>query len=104
MAERKPGPSERYHRRKRPRAWNTRAGFPKAIEEPMPTKTSAGLQDSGTTDESTPENVEADPNLAELIERHEDTDWSETPGISAAEAGAWTARLIEARETVQEDL
>ncbi len=79
-------------------------GSPKAIEEPMPTKTSAGLQDSGTTDESTPENVEADPNLAELIERHEDTDWSETPGISAAEAGAWTARLIEARETVQEDL
>lgn len=68
----------------------------------MPMKTSAGLHDSGTTDVSTPEIVEAD--LAELMEQHENTDWSDVPGISAAEAGAWTARLIEARETVQEDL
>jgi len=70
----------------------------------MSMKTSAGLQDSGTIDESTPENIEVDPNLAELIERHEDTDGSNIPGISAAKAGAWTARLIETRETVQGDL
>jgi hypothetical protein len=67
-------------------------------------KTSAGLQDSGTTDESSTEKVDADPHLAELIEQHENTDWSEIPGISAAEAGAWTARLIEARDVVKEGL
>jgi hypothetical protein len=59
---------------------------------------------SGTTDESPPENVEADSDLAALIEQHEDTDWSDMPGISAAEAGAWTAHLIKARKTVQEGL
>ena len=70
----------------------------------MSMKTSAGLQDSGTTEESTPENMEADLDLAELIEQHENTDWSEIPGISAAEASAWTARLIEARDAVKEGL
>ncbi|ERG98710.1 MAG: hypothetical protein J07HQX50_02757 [Haloquadratum sp. J07HQX50] len=70
----------------------------------MSMKTSAGLQDSGTTGESAPENVEADLDLAELIEQHENTDWSEIPGISAAEAGAWTARLIESRDAVKEGL
>ena len=70
----------------------------------MSMKTSAGLQDSGTTDESTPENVEADLDLAELIDQHENIDWSDVPDISAAEAGAWTARLIEAQETVLEGL
>ncbi|WP_246391670.1 hypothetical protein [Halosimplex pelagicum] len=67
-------------------------------------KTSAGLQDSGTEAESDANNTESDLALAELIEQHKDTDWSAVPGISAAEAGAWTARLIEARETVQEGL
>ena len=70
----------------------------------MSMKTSAGLQDSGTEAESDGENIEADLALSELIDQHETTDWSEVPGISAAEAGAWTARLIEARETVQEGL
>jgi hypothetical protein len=70
----------------------------------MSMKTSAGLQDSGTTDESTAENVEADPDLAELIEQYENTDWCDVPDISAAEADAWTARLIEAREIIQEGL
>ncbi|MFC6614838.1 hypothetical protein ACFQAS_07680 [Halopenitus salinus] len=68
----------------------------------MSMKTSAGLQDSGTADESDGENIEADPALSELIDRHEDTDWSKVPGISATEASAWTARLIEAQETIQE--
>ncbi|ELY77236.1 hypothetical protein [Natrinema gari] len=67
-------------------------------------KTSAGLQDSGTKAESDAENTEADLDLSELIENHENTDWSDVPGISAAEAGAWTARLIEARDRVQEGL
>ena len=70
----------------------------------MSMKTSAGLQDSGTTGESSTANIEADLDLSELIEQHENTDWSEVPGISAAEAGAWTARLIEAREAVKEGL
>ncbi len=39
----------------------------------MSMKTSTGLQDSGTTDESSPENEEADLDLTELIE-HENTD------------------------------
>ena len=66
--------------------------------------TSAGLQNSGTAKESDGEEIEADHALSELIDRHEDTDWSEAPGMSASEAGAWTARLIEARDTVQEGL
>jgi hypothetical protein len=70
----------------------------------MSTDTSAGLQDSGTEAESDDENIEADLALSELIGQHESTDWSEVPGISAAEAGAWTARLIEARDRVQEGL
>ena len=70
----------------------------------MSMNTSAGLQDSSTTDESTTENVEADLDLEELIEQHENIDWSDIPSISPAEAGAWTAWLIEAQETVQEGL
>lgn len=67
-------------------------------------KTSAGLQDSGTTDEPSPENQEADLELSWLIEQHEDTDWSEVSRISAAGSQSWTACLIEVRETVQEEL
>ena len=48
--------------------------------------------------------VEADLDLAELIEQHESTDWSNVPAVSAAEAAAWTQRLIEARDRVQEGL
>lgn len=48
--------------------------------------------------------VEADLDLAELIEQHESTDWSDVPGVSAAEAAAWTQRLIKARDRVQEGL
>jgi hypothetical protein len=70
----------------------------------MSMKTSAGLQDSGTADESDAENLEADRELSELIYQHENTDWTVVPGISTAEAGAWTIRLIEARDTIQEDL
>lgn len=99
----KPGPTGCDPRRKRPRAWNTRGRVPQG-EEPMSMKTSAGLQDSGTEDESDAKDIEADLALSELIDQHEDTNWSEVPGISAAEAGAWTARLIEARDRVQEGL
>lgn len=97
-------PLGRDRRKKRPRAWNTQVGFPKTIKEPMLMKTSAGLHNSGTTDESATENVEADLGLAELIDQHQDTDWCEFPGISTAEAGAWTARLTEALETIREGL
>jgi len=48
--------------------------------------------------------VDADLDLAELIEQHENTDWSDVPGVSAVEAAAWTQRLIEARDRVQEGL
>lgn len=61
----------------------------------MSIKDSAGLQDSGT--DASKENRTRQ--ISELIEQHENTDWSEIPGISAAEAGAWTARL-----TVKEGL
>lgn len=70
----------------------------------MSIKTFAGLQDSGTADESDAENLEADLELSEVVDQHENTDWTAVPGISAAEAGAWTARLFEARETMQEGL
>lgn len=55
-------------------------------------------------DSTVPADVEADLDLAELIEQHESTDWSNVPGVSAAEAAAWTQRLIEARDHVQEGL
>jgi len=45
--------------------------------------------------------VDVDLNLAELIEQHENTDWSDVPGVSAAEAAAWTQRLIKARDRAQ---
>lgn len=78
----------------------------------MSLKTSAGLQTSGTTAESSEEKesastedaVEADLDLAELIDFHESLEWASVPGISTAEAAAWTTRLIEARERVQEGL
>lgn len=70
----------------------------------MPMKISAELQDSGTADESTPENAEADLNLGEPIELYEITDWSDVPSSSAVEAGTKMAHLIEARETLQEGL
>lgn len=34
--------------------------------------------------------------LDRLVEEHERVDWSEVDGISVAEAGAWTARLLQA--------
>ncbi|WP_254532976.1 hypothetical protein [Natrinema gelatinilyticum] len=68
----------------------------------MSMKTSTGLQDSGTEAESDAENIEADLAISELIDQHENTGWSAVPGISGAEAGAWSARLIEAREIMQE--
>ncbi|MDS0282264.1 hypothetical protein [Haloarcula onubensis] len=67
----------------------------------MSMKISAGLQDSGTTDESVPENAEADINLAELIERSENTDWNNVPGTIGAEADTRMAHLIEMRGTVR---
>lgn len=60
--------------------------------------------DTTATDRGPSDAVEADLDLAELIEQHENIDWSDVPGVSAAEAGAWTARLIEARDRVQEGL
>lgn len=68
----------------------------------MSTNVTPGHESPGKTDESDAENIEADLALSELIDQHENTNWSEIPGISAAEAGAWTARLIEAQETIQE--
>ena len=68
----------------------------------MPIRISAGLQDSGTTDEWDAENLEADRERSELIDQHETTDWIAVPDISAAEAGAWTTRLVKVRETMQE--
>lgn len=56
------------------------------------------------TDSAGADVVETDLDLAGLIERHENTDWTDVPGVSAAEAAAWTQRLIEARERVQEGL
>jgi len=70
----------------------------------MSTKTSAGLQDSGTADESDAESIAVDPALSELFDQHEGTDWSEIPGISATELSTWTACLVKAREIVQADL
>jgi len=73
-------------------------------QKPMSMKISAGLQGSGTTDESTTENVEADHDLAELIELHENTDWRDVSGFSAVEAGTRLVQLIEARETIEQPL
>lgn len=40
----------------------------------MSMKTSARLQDSGTSEESNAETIETDLNLFELIDQHENTD------------------------------
>lgn len=45
--------------------------------------------------------AEIDLALSDLIERMESTDWADVPGISTAEAAAWNARLVEARDDVQ---
>jgi hypothetical protein len=62
----------------------------------------SGAASSGVSAAESP--VDEGLGLAELIEQHENTDWSDVPGVSAAEAGAWTQRLIEARDCVQEGL
>lgn len=36
--------------------------------------------------------------LHRAIEAHEDVDWRHIPGISTAEAAAWTSRMIEAAD------
>lgn len=38
--------------------------------------------------------------LTMLVADHEAVDWSEVPGVSSAEAAAWTARLREARDNL----
>lgn len=48
------------------------------------------------------DDADAATGIGALIEQHEQTDWSAVPGVSAAEAAAWTQRLIEARERAQE--
>ena len=50
---------------------------------------------------ATPADDRPASDLARLIDQHEATDWSEVPGVSSAEAAAWTTRLIEARDAVQ---
>jgi len=70
-----------------------------------------GIQSSPRADASPPNNTTARPTeqqcaeldlaLSELIERMETTTWSDAPGITAAEAAAWTARLVEARDAVR---
>lgn len=44
--------------------------------------------------------ISADFDLEELIDLMESIDWSAVPGISAAEAAAWTARCIEAQQKI----
>ncbi|QLC35749.1 hypothetical protein EFA46_015945 (plasmid) [Halarchaeum sp. CBA1220] len=44
--------------------------------------------------------VDVDLTLSELITLTERVDWRDVPGISSAEAAAWNARLVDAREDV----
>lgn len=48
-----------------------------------------------------PETDDAGEQLDAVIEAHEATDWSEVPGVTVAEAAAWTTRLVEAREEME---
>jgi hypothetical protein len=43
-----------------------------------------------------------DGNISDLISAHEHVDWHEVPQVSPAEAAAWTQRLIEARDDLEE--
>ncbi|MFW6382520.1 MAG: hypothetical protein ACOCZD_00595 [Haloferacaceae archaeon] len=45
--------------------------------------------------------LDAGEQLDAVIEAHETTDWSEVPGITVAEAAAWTSRLVEARDEME---
>jgi hypothetical protein len=54
-----------------------------------------------TTDSAAERRGDADVALTEIIHQQESTDWGDVPGVSAAEAAAWTNRLIEARDRVR---
>ena len=48
-----------------------------------------------------PETADVGEQLDAVIEAHEATDSSEVPGVTVAEAAAWTSRLVEAREEME---
>jgi len=48
-----------------------------------------------------PETADAGEQLDAVIEAHEATEWSEVPGVTVAEAAAWTSRLVEARDEME---
>lgn len=41
--------------------------------------------------------------LGQLVEHHEQIDWSDVPTIEVVEASAWVARLIKAHEHMEGD-
>lgn len=45
--------------------------------------------------------IQAEFDISELIEVHEETDWSAIPEIDGAEAAAWVERLKEAQEDIR---
>ncbi|KOX94236.1 hypothetical protein [Halorubrum tropicale] len=61
---------------------------------------SADSSEPGTSAEL-PETDDAGEQLNAVIEAHEATDWSEVPGVTVAEAAAWTSRLVEARTELE---
>ncbi|PHQ45142.1 hypothetical protein DJ68_14695 [Halorubrum sp. C3] len=48
-----------------------------------------------------PETADAGGQLDAVIEAHEAADWSKVPGVTVAEAAAWTSRLVEARTEME---
>jgi hypothetical protein len=69
-----------------------------------PTDASAGFESPAPTGESFDDRTDSLDTLEAIITGHEDVDWSDVPGISAAEAAAWTQRLIQARDRFEEGL
>jgi len=57
-----------------------------------------------TIDESATNQASTALDLDDLIEHHEAVDRSAVPGVTPPEAGAWTERLIEARDALEEGI
>ena len=70
-----------------------------------PTDASAGFESPAPTGESfDDQRTDSLDTLEAIISGHEDVDWSDVPGISTAEAAAWTQRLIQPRNRFEEGL
>jgi hypothetical protein len=56
---------------------------------------------SGAEPTSAHSPADTEPDLADLITLHEETDWQHVPSVGTKEAAVWTQRLIEAQSDLK---